>query len=993
MALRLRLLGPVSILVEGEWHPLPPHKTSCLLAFLAFEGEWTLRERLAYLFWPDSDEADARRNLRQLLQRVRQIPWLDGLGLDGLEIEKARLRWRVETDVGAFRSAIGAQDWTQAIEQYGGDLGGGLPTGDCPAYEAWLELERDALYSAWRNALVSQSGQWLESGRAGEAARLLQRLLEADPLAEDVLQQYLRCAGLGGERPMALKAFDRFTSSLKEELALEPLPETVALMESVRRSAAPAAAPHVERRSSGPTTLVRPPRTVGREKLRREALESSDQIVWLSGEAGSGKSRLALELAPAVPVVRCLEGLQSVPFAPVPAVVRAVMETGVISESLGGYSEDLARLIPELAAFPPATPEDPNVGRTRLLEALARLLEMAAKPSERFQLVFEDLQWADEATLELLSFLVSQERVRCLASYRSDEVSPSLERTINGLPRGRMVVLEPLDSSDVQLLLADLMGTGEGPVLFSRWLHNHSGGNPFFVLETLATLFETGDLEADAEGWHSRLDEVTRDYGELTVPTAVRDVISRRLRRLSAEGLRIIQALAVARTSLPSRVMGRISGLSEWAALGAQEDAEAAGLLTNGEFRHDLVRQVAYADLPAIRRALLHARVAEVLEGDLDPAVVAEHWLEGGEKTRALEAWLEAARSFRERGLHEEALLLLDRAEENAPSEEAGMRAVAERARILVELSRNEEALVLAQNILARSSDPGIRALMLDVVMSDLLLNGQVAAALELSDEALELARQSGVPSVIRQLVSKQAVLAHITGDFGRALDLWLPYLEEAQQAAGGLEAVRTLSSIASLYDALGRQREGLPLHSKALELARRTSPYAQVDVAVNLLYCYIDLGEPAKGVSTALETLALGRFDGTDGLRTNLAAAYLDMGDLKGAAEQCRCLTRDSNDVSLLCIAWGRLVDLDARLGNSGAAAQALEKCLELLPRVEVAGHQTRAIIGVLRYGTPEQVASLAPILERLDPSHLPPYLRDELEASLAETGGVTIT
>src|SRR5690606_24927082 len=101
----VRLLGAGAAVGSGRpAADLPPDKRGALLAYLAYDGGWLPRERVAFLFWPDTDEASARRNLRQLLNRVKALTLAAPL-----EVESRRLRWAVPTDVAAFRQAYARQ--------------------------------------------------------------------------------------------------------------------------------------------------------------------------------------------------------------------------------------------------------------------------------------------------------------------------------------------------------------------------------------------------------------------------------------------------------------------------------------------------------------------------------------------------------------------------------------------------------------------------------------------------------------------------------------------------------------------------------------------------------------------------------------------------------------------------------------------------------------------------------------------------------------------
>ena len=109
MAQQLRLFGQPQILHTGQWQTLPANQILMLAAYLAYDGDWLERDQLAHLFWSESPEARARRNLNQLLYACKTEAWLTGL-----EIENTALRWQIPSDVDDFRQAIADADWAQA---------------------------------------------------------------------------------------------------------------------------------------------------------------------------------------------------------------------------------------------------------------------------------------------------------------------------------------------------------------------------------------------------------------------------------------------------------------------------------------------------------------------------------------------------------------------------------------------------------------------------------------------------------------------------------------------------------------------------------------------------------------------------------------------------------------------------------------------------------------------------------------------------------------
>lgn len=309
----LRLLGVPRLRREGGWVDVPLRQSLLLGAYLAHRDDWVGRDELLALFWPDAAESTARHNLSQLVYHCRRQPWFEGL-----EAERTRLRWRVTSDLQLFRAAIGAGAWHDALELYRGALLEGLPAGVAPSVEAWLESERESLQVAWREAVLQVAEALEREGRWAEASTQLATVLDRDPLAEDALQAYLRCAVRAGHRAAALKAYEAFAATLRDELGLAPLEATVAQARALRdtTSEAPPSTENVAPTDTVASTRSAPSTVDGSSVVLRgfpepitpfvgrdaelEALHETlttrgERLVTLVGPGGVGKTRLALE--------------------------------------------------------------------------------------------------------------------------------------------------------------------------------------------------------------------------------------------------------------------------------------------------------------------------------------------------------------------------------------------------------------------------------------------------------------------------------------------------------------------------------------------------------------------------------------------------------------------------------------------------------------------------------------------------------------------------
>jgi predicted ATPase/DNA-binding SARP family transcriptional activator len=351
-AISLQLLGATQLRHGGAWIQFGREKRFQLLAFLAYRGDWVDRERLLALLWGDVPDAVARRNLRQVVFKLRRLSWLASF-----EVEAERLRWRVATDVAAFVRAHAHGAWEAALERNPGPLLPQLDELASAEFAAWLAVERDRLETLRRDAVLALARRHEHDERYAEAAARYQGLLERDDLDEEALRGLMAAEARGGRAVRALAAYRGFRKHLAAELGIEPSRETVLLAETIDRGAlpplavpaAPGAKPHGLRTLPEVTTTF-----VGRgaelATVTQYLARSECRLLTLIGIGGVGKSRLALE-ASRVLADRYADGVAFV-------TLEAVTDIGVIPAriaevlglSLSGGDPPLEQLTRHLAA-------------------------------------------------------------------------------------------------------------------------------------------------------------------------------------------------------------------------------------------------------------------------------------------------------------------------------------------------------------------------------------------------------------------------------------------------------------------------------------------------------------------------------------------------------------------------------------------------------------------------------------------------------------------
>ncbi len=303
--LRIQLLGGFHLQAGDETvTTLTVPRLQSLLAYLVLHSQTPqLRQQLAFLFWPDSTEAQARTNLRHALHDLRlALPDAEAY----LELQTQWVQWRPASDfsldVGEFEVAsaqaeqliqrqqidLAVQTLNRAVELYQGPF---LPN----CYDDWVLTTREELAQRHAQSL-EQLINLLESRQELTAAiGLAQRLLRHDPLAERTYQHLMRLHALSGDRASALRVYHECVAMLERELGVEPSAETRSAYSHLFNENLSATSSTKSPVRSGDTSIL-----IGREvewqqllTLWQRARQGHAQVAAITGEAGIGKTKLA----------------------------------------------------------------------------------------------------------------------------------------------------------------------------------------------------------------------------------------------------------------------------------------------------------------------------------------------------------------------------------------------------------------------------------------------------------------------------------------------------------------------------------------------------------------------------------------------------------------------------------------------------------------------------------------------------------------------------
>ncbi|WP_157540906.1 helix-turn-helix transcriptional regulator [Microbacterium sp. XT11] len=619
----------------------------------------------------------------------------------------------------------------------------------------------------------------------------------------------------------------------------------------------------------------------------------------VDGEAGIGKSRLLREFTDEVArradihVGWCLDlGPARSPYGPLTGILRSLVQTlGVdgVREAVGPGVDALGMLVPELA---PRETDRASTSPERLRDAIASLIEGASERAPQV-LVVEDLHWADDSTLAILSFLLralGRGRILLLLSCRSDDVrrGDAVSRFIGEATRARLLErlsLERLGIEAVREIAEQITGHPLSDGALER-IHDRAEGVPFFVEE----------IAGCSKG---------------PLPDGLRDLLLARFDRLSDDARHVVQVASGAERPVSHPLLARLAALPDDRLDEAVREATRSGILVvvddEFRFRHALLREAVHDDLLPGERSRLHRAYAETLESErddtdtADAAALAYHWQLAQDDRKALIAAVDAMRHAKARfafasaaRFGELALGLWSKVPDAAEA------AAIERLDLLLVLGsilRNagdaERALAVA-NLALSEVDPGA----VDPRLHARLLRDKAyytmnlgrPGAIPLLQEALSVLDGRVDDDRLRATILNNLASRHmIAGDLERGHALAVEAGKYAERAGSDDEASIAANVRAATSAHAGDVELGMREYEDARRLARGST--AELRYRVNYSDLLTLLGRYREAVELAEEGLARSRRFGverTSGsvMTQNMAVPLLELGEIERVEE-----------------------------------------------------------------------------------------------------------
>ncbi len=660
------------------------------------------------------------------------------------------------------------------------------------------------------------------------------------------------------------------------------------------------------------------------------------QTVFVVGESGIGKTRLVAAAAEqagrrgfTVATGRAYPVETGVPYAvfsdALLPVLRSV-EPSVLTLLTRGGTAELAQLFPafEGGARAATVPRgDPAEIKARLLWNFAQFLSrLSAK--RPLLLVLENLQWADSASLEMLHFVARQigaDRVLVIGTHNDPDHrgSPSLratEQSLRSLGNAARLRLPPLGIDAITELLERAFGAdAERTGSFAERLHRWTGGNPFFIAETVKSLVESGQLRRGPSGW------VGWELEDLHVPTSIRDAVLGRIADLSAPARQLADVAAVLGTHATHEQLAAVIDVAPEELIAAIDELRSADVIAEREdrgdivydFAHPLIQEILYGELGLARTRTMHGSIAETLERlygaqAMDHAgELAAHYARGDTKRLAVKAvrYLRAAgKDASTKYANREAADYLATALGIADQEHAA--------------SANDIAMDLAR----------VRQRL-----------GDYTGALALWERVLAAAQGSADVARIATVHRSMGLARYWSGAFEQALANYDAAIAAGRRAGDRVLEARVLIAKASCLQAIGRPDEARDEVEAALAIANeigRDALLARVHRALLLVYLWTGPADAAR--EHGRRAIELADAAGEKGVAWSAHWALAMLAGLTGNSEEVRRHLSDAKRLaeelrSPLLRVWTAEVEIEyaAGTGEWDHAVSLAERTIEL--------------------------------------------------------------
>jgi tetratricopeptide (TPR) repeat protein/KaiC/GvpD/RAD55 family RecA-like ATPase len=781
-----------------------------------------------------------------------------------------------------------------------------------------------------------------------------------------------------------------------------------------------------------------------------KAVHGEGGLVFVHGEAGIGKTRLVNEVGAyarsrGVQVLygRCpalfrMDGVP--PYIIWKEVIKDYVETCTLEHLdrvVGFYPAEVAKLVPEISqklrTIPQSFQISPEQEQNRLFEAVSQFITNISREAPLL-VVLDDLQWTDPSSLLLLHYLargVQKTSLLLLGAYRSTNIDAKhpLTPILTELNRERLpqsVYLKRMSPEDISEVIKQMLEQDDVPLEFCKMIYEKTRGNPFFAEEVIKSLKEEEIIYREENRW--KIKEITK----IEFPETVKSLIKARIDRLDNEHQNVLTMASLVGNDFTFSALQGVIGLEEDKLRKIVDELLKTGLLKHRVVREEdvcsfadiIVRDVVYEEVGTFERKKLHRSVGTALEKvyarkvDEHLGELALHFLEGGDKEKALDYFLKAGEKAQKTYANAEAtsyyrsaLRLLEGEEGDYLEKGRVLEVLGDVERFVGEYEAcmkhwNETLLLWMQmdekgktsrlhrkmaNVLwdkmgkteeaRHHHDRALRILEAEPEGTELAAlyqdichmlwhTGDLAIARPWAEKTLELAKKLNAHEVIANAYIDLGAISSLAAEnWKRSVECYEKALRIALDKGFMESALRAYCNLSNLLPAEEHER-ALECQEKGLELAKKVgSIYFQSWIGSNLAYAYIGMGNTGKAMLLGEESVALDRKSGN---MTHLPRSvgllgfiHQILGELDKSEQlymEALSLSQESNEWRLICGSYEYLAWFHFDKGEYVKAREFWEKTYELSGKAGGKYQKMWAFANLLRtrieLGKPEEVA-----------------------------------
>ena len=590
------------------------------------------------------------------------------------------------------------------------------------------------------------------------------------------------------------------------------------------------------------------------------AVHGEGGLVFVHGEAGIGKTRLVRELGAyarsrGVQVLygRCpalfrMDGVP--PYILWKEVIKDYLETCTpeqLHRVIGYYPAEVAKLVPEISqtlrSIPQSFPISPEQEQNRLFEAVSQFITNISRETPLL-VVLDDLQWTDPSSLLLLHYLargVQKTPLLLLGAYRSSDINDKhpLSPVLTELNRERLpqsISLKRMSLDDISEMIRQILEQDDVPTEFCKMVYEKTRGNPFFAEEVIKSLKEEEVIYREENKW--KIKEVSR----IEFPETVKSVLKTRFARLDEECQSVLTFASFVGNDFTLEAMCALTGIEENKLLELIDKILKTGLIKEREVRGEgvcsfadiLVRDVVYDEVSLLKRKKLHGVVGRALEKAYAKKIdehfgeLASHFLESGDKDKALDYFLKAGEKAQKVYANNEAtsyfqsaLALLEEREGELPEKRRILERLGDIKRLVGEhdacLKYWNKALVLWNQLEEKESASRLYRKMANVLWEDM---GDIEKAKENHEKALKILEAEHEKVELAGLYEDMAHMYYRTGDIPKALSLANKALELAEKLNAYEVIASSCVSLGTIFSFSGDLKKARECHTRGLKIA-----------------------------------------------------------------------------------------------------------------------------------------------------------------------------